>query len=588
MDAEGERVLYVALGAVVATALVLVWMSGALAGLLFGAGWTPIDLADAIGVALRWPAHAGDPRVAWPPPARGRLPAAAGIYAVLCLLIGVASGIAALAIRALRDFDLPSIWRSRERPPVARWASRRDLAPLRVPAPRPGRLTLGRRGRSLLAAEERASVIVFGPTQTHKTSGLVIPALLEWEGPVLCTSIKSDVLGPTLARRESLGEVWIFDPARVSDTERSRATPLNGVEDWQGALRVAHWLAGAARASAGDLRDGDFWFANAEKLIAPLLLAARRSSGAMATVVAWLDEGPEACEAAVTPILTDAGEMEAARAFTATQNREERQRSSVYTTAETMLAGFADPLVAAETAGADYTPEALLEGANTLYLVGTRTEQERLRTVFAALIQELVALIEARSSALGGPIEPAVLLLLDEVANLAPIPDLDELASTAAGLGVQLVCACQDLAQLQVRLGRRAATAVNNHRAKLVGRGISDLETINYFTQLIGAGEFELRSVSTSNGEHGRRSQTEGDTYRELAPAHVLRQAKEASAVLVPGSLPPTTVTLRPWYRDAMLRELGDLSSGTRLDSDLPPRRPVAGSVRRSAVRPGH
>jgi type IV secretion system protein VirD4 len=539
----------------------LVWLSGALAGLLFGAGWTPIGAADAIGVTARWPAHLGDPRAAWPASVRGRLPGAAGIYGAVGLVVAGGAGIAALAASALRDFDLPSIWRSRERPPVARWANGRDLAPLRVPAPQPGRLTLGRCGRLLIAAEARQSVIVFGPTQTHKTSGLVIPALLEWEGPVLCTSVKSDVLAPTLARRESLGEVWIFDPAQMTDTERSRATPLRGVEDWQEALRVAHWLAGAAKATAGDLRDGDFWFANAEKLIAPLLLAAQRSSGTMATVVAWLDEGPEACEAAVAPILAEAGEEEAGRAFTATQNREERQRSSVYTTAETMLAGFADPRVAAETAGADYTPEALLSGPNTLYLVGPRTEQERLRAVFAALIQELVALIEERSSALGGPIEPAVLLLLDELANIAPFPGLDELASTAAGMGMQLVSVCQDMAQLQARFGRRAGTIVNNHRAKLAGRGISDIETLNYFTHLIGSGEFEQRSVSTSSGGQGRRSQTEGDTYRELAPAHVLRQSKAASALMVYGSLPPTTVDLRPWYRDG---RLGRLHEGRR------------------------
>jgi type IV secretion system protein VirD4 len=557
MEAEGERVLYVALAAAAAAMLGLVWLSGALAGLLFGAGWTPIGAADAIGVIARWPSHLGDPRAAWPANVRGRLPGTAGIYAAVGLVLAAGAGIAALAAVTLRDLDLPSIWRSRERPPVARWANGRDLAPLRVPAPQPGRLTLGRRGRSLLAAEERQSTIVFGPTQTHKTTGLVIPALLEWEGPVLCTSVKGDVLAPTLARRESLGEVWIFDPVQVTDTdrERSRATPLQGVEDWPGALRVAHWLAGAAKASAGDLRDGDFWFANAEKLIAPLLLAARRSGGTMTSVVAWLDEGPEACEAAVTPILAEADE-EAARAFTATQNREERQRSSVYTTAETMLAGFADPRVAAETAGADYTPEALLSGPNTLYLVGPRTEQERLRAVFAALIQELVALIEARSSALGGPIEPSVLLLLDELANIAPFPGLDELASTAAGMGVQLLSVCQDIAQLQARFGRRAGTIVNNHRAKLAGRGISDIETLNYFTHLIGSGEFEQRSVSTSSGGQGRRSQTEGDTYRELAPAHMLRQSKAASALMVYGSLPPTTVGLRPWYQE---RGLGSL-----------------------------
>ena len=45
--------------------------------------------------------------------------------------------------------------------------------------------------------------------------------------------------------------------------------------------------------------------------------------------------------------------------------------------------------------------------------------------------------------------EPPVLLLLDELANIAPFPGLAELASTAAGMGVQLVSVCQDVAQLQ-------------------------------------------------------------------------------------------------------------------------------------------
>ena len=65
------------------------------------------------------------------------------------------------------------------RAPSARWARPGDLRPLRVRRPQPGRLTLGRHGRSLLAAGERQSVIVVAPTQSHKTTGLAIPALLE-------------------------------------------------------------------------------------------------------------------------------------------------------------------------------------------------------------------------------------------------------------------------------------------------------------------------------------------------------------------------------------------------------------------------
>ena len=63
------------------------------------------------------------------------------------------------------------------------------------PGPQPGRLILGRHGRRLIAAEDRASVVVVGPsTVSLKTTGFAIPALLEWEGPVVATSVKSDLL----------------------------------------------------------------------------------------------------------------------------------------------------------------------------------------------------------------------------------------------------------------------------------------------------------------------------------------------------------------------------------------------------------
>jgi hypothetical protein len=85
------------------------------------------------------------------------------------------------------------------------------------------------------------------------------------------------------------------------------------------------------------------------------------------------------------------------------------------------------------------------------------------------------------------------------------------------------------------------ATPVNNHRAKVGTPGIDDLETLDDFTRLIGAGELRC-STSTQSGERGHRSQTEGDTYRELAPAHLLRQIDPSSALLVPGSVSPTTI----------------------------------------------
>ena len=84
---------------------------------------------------------------------------------------------------------------------AARFATPHDLRGLTVRHPEPGRITLGRAGRRMVAIERRHSLLVIGPPQTGKTAGLAIPAILEWPGPVLVTSSKPDVLEATRAAR---------------------------------------------------------------------------------------------------------------------------------------------------------------------------------------------------------------------------------------------------------------------------------------------------------------------------------------------------------------------------------------------------
>lgn len=174
----------------------------------------------------------------------------------------------------------------------------------------------------------------------------------------------------------------------------------------------------------------------------------------------------------------------------------------------------------------------------------------------------MLAVIYEAVATTGRPLDPPLLLLLDECANIAPIPNLAEIASTGAGQGVQLLSIFQDMAQVSTRYGRRASTIVNNHRAKIFGTGISDSDTLSYVSRVLGAGEFEQRSRST--GEKGRRSETEGDTYRDLAPANLVRERDPGTGLLMYGHLPPAKIKLRPWYADAGLRELREGAGADR------------------------
>jgi type IV secretion system protein VirD4 len=148
-----------------------------------------------------------------------------------------------------------------------------------------------------------------------------------------------------------------------------------------------------------------------------------------------------------------------------------------------------------------------------------------------------------------------LLVVLDEAANIAPLRNLDALASTAAGLGVQLVTVWQDLAQIEARYGRRAQTIINNHRAKVLLSGISDPSALDYVSRI--SGDEEVAKDSTTRDASGLRSSTESTTYRRLAPADALRRVVPGEGVLVYGHLPPAQLRLRPWYQDNELSRRG-------------------------------
>lgn len=373
----------------------------------------------------------------------------ASLLALLALL-GLTAGVVSLVDRRLRDGGRLRHYKS------ARWATKRDLRPLRVKGPEKGRVILGRHGRHLIAAEPQRSVIVFGPTRiARKTTGLAIPALKEWQGPAIAISVKPDLLLETKAEREDVGEVMVFDPSGATEHGNTRIGLLLGCHTWDGALQTSSRLCSSARTRSG-LEDAGFWHTAAERLIAPLLFATARDDCSMTKLMHWLSHPGETDEE--VKAIIEASECDAAiDAWSAHCSREERYRSSITTTAETILAPFSDSRVIAATKEPNYGVEKLLNGdSNTLYLFSPRSEQQRLGVLFATIIEEAIAAVDTRFAERGKPLDPPLLLLLDEAANLAPIAELDEIAATVAGEGIQLLTIFQDLAQVRTVYGEGA------------------------------------------------------------------------------------------------------------------------------------
>jgi type IV secretion system protein VirD4 len=419
-----------------------------------------------------------------------------------------------------------------------------------VPA---GRLLLGVLASGLgratgVAAEPGQSLVVVGPTQSGKTTSLAVPAILDWPGPVLAASVKTDLLRDTQVARARRGRVWRIDPTGCSGASGDEWSPLGGCADWRQACATTTDLCQAARAD-GTTADGEFWYATAAKLLAPLFHAAALDRRPMADVVRWVDT-QEVGE--VADALERVGAVEAVDAARATWCRDERTRSSVYTTAETVLAPFAQTAPARARAvpmtPARFEPSDLLagDGAHTLYLCAPAHDQRRLRGYFTALTQQVLTHAFECSTRAAAPLDPPLLVVLDEAAHIAPLAELDALAATCASHGIQLVTIWQDLAQVRGRYGTRAPTVLNNHRAKLFLPGIADPDTLEYASRLVG--DEEVTQPSVTRDPTGRRSTTSTTAPRRLLPPEELRCLPRGQAVLVYGTLPPARLRLRPWW----------------------------------------
>ncbi|HEY5428258.1 MAG TPA: type IV secretory system conjugative DNA transfer family protein, partial [Solirubrobacteraceae bacterium] len=444
--------------------------------------------------------------------------------------------------------------------PGARWASGAELRALHG-GHGAGRLALGHARGRLLKAEERHALVAFGPPQSGKSAGLAVPALLEWDGPAVASSIKTDLLACTQARRRRLGAVFVFDPFELSGTPAQTWSPLGHAVTWDGALEVAWRLAAAGELDQRGVEGGDFWAIAAEQRLAPLLYAAARTGAGMDAVVRWTyGQGARELDQAISELTGTAGdeaELEGAHAaydaLRAFEAQADRTRTSIEATAQGVLRAYRFARVLRSARSSEITADALLDERATLYLIGDAKASKLLRPIFLTLLSEVVDRAYERATLAGGRLELPLLLCLDEAGNVAPLPNLAEVASTAPSHNIQLVSIFHDLAQARSRYGRQAETVINSHRARMLLPGVADLDTLRYFSSL--AGEEEAREVTRTTGSGGG-TRSSGVRRRPLVAPEALRQLPAGHALLLYGRIPPAEVRLRMWFADRRLKRL--------------------------------
>jgi hypothetical protein len=198
----------------------------------------------------------------------------------------------------------------------------------------------------------------------------------------------------------------------------------------------------------------------------------------------------------------------------------------------------------------------LLKDNGTLYLVSPEYEQAELRPVFVALVQAVYrAAVDASANLLAGsPLNPPLLLMLDEAGNIAPLQSLPKIAATGAGQGITLMTIWQDRAQVKELYRDAERTLISNHSTTVWLPGNQDLDTLKLVAELIG--DQWVASATVSAAPDGGLSVSEGSERIDVAPPAFLRTLRHGTAVMLTGNHPPALVRTHAYYEQRRWRRL--------------------------------
>jgi hypothetical protein len=605
----------------------VVWLAGHLALLATGDGWPDAPFTRSGGLLaglLRGQPADTAWATAYPDAAGGGTPSVVGFWAAVAVQLLGLLAVAGCGLRLWQrhadrlgadpNHGWPGLGLLGRWAPGpgwgSRWASRGDERTLTCPvdpAGRRWRLVAGRsqatrrvrrRRRGLLAGQDCVSAVVFGPNGSGKTTSLVVPNVLDWDGPVVLTTSKPHDLEPICSARAARGPVWVIAPGGAPGHHCVGWSPVAAAVDDEAADRVAEWLVDASGMTLDPKARP--WNAQARKYLKGLLLAAHVSGAGVGQWTEWIHAGEKAADT-ITDILRTAGHADTARQYASTWQIHDEGKGSVLFTALGLADTYTRPgiALAADTGG--FTVPDLLRphptqaspplldptgaagrpqapgqqattsrarrsgragqateqlGWGTLCLVTPTGEGDRFAGYFTALIAAVIHAAETTAAHTGGPLNPRLLLALDEAGNVFRYPRLPDLVTTARGHGIQLLLIYHDMAQLEhLYHGRDVArTVLSNAKMRMLLPGVADLDTLRYWTDLIGRTRTHTHGQTRSADGHKSRSRTEHTD--DLAPLHTLQQLPDGHGLLLYQNLPPTRVRLLPWYTNPRYRHL--------------------------------
>jgi hypothetical protein len=308
---------------------------------------------------------------------------------------------------------------------------------------------------------ERASgwdKVLVAPAETRRTAAA--QAVRDAEGPALVVTSNPALWQDTKDARAKLGPALLYDPTHLCDTPaRLHWSPTSGCEDKQTALQRATALLTPVQPTA---RIDQATVDTATTLLRSYLHAAALENRTIRHVHRW-SQGTQVQDA-VRTLRTHpkaapgaAGELEAA--LTA---HPERRDIAQELTSRALSALFTVNIREACTPNRTdaLALDSFVHEGGTLYVVGESIEDPRSNPGAMPLLTALVSSVVERGRRMAersssGRLDPPLTLVLDDIAAVAPLPQLPDLLATGTGQGLPALALLRSREQARSRWPHR-------------------------------------------------------------------------------------------------------------------------------------
>ncbi|MGW7043867.1 type IV secretory system conjugative DNA transfer family protein [Streptomyces avermitilis] len=307
-----------------------------------------------------------------------------------------------------------------------------------------------------LMARDRAGGrnIVLGPPETRTAAAT--QAIHDAAGPVLVLTSNPALWSETKDARAKLGPVLLYDPTHHCDTPaRLHWSPSSGCEDKPTAVARAAALLAPVRPTA---KIDQALAETAETLLRSYLHAAAIEGRTVRHIHRWaqgtqVQEAVRALRANPKAAPGAGGELESALT-----SHPERRDMAQELTARALSSLFTVNIREACTPNRNdsLALDSFVDEGGTLYVVGEPIEDPRQHPGAMPLLTALVSHVVERGRRMAersssGRLDPPLTLVLDDVAAVAPLPQLPELLSTGVDRGMPTLVLLRSQEQARAR-----------------------------------------------------------------------------------------------------------------------------------------